>query len=274
MTREHSDWLSIRAVLWVLDEAPDVPAPLVSTLIGIARHADESGRNSYPSQTLLARYTRKTVRQVRKDLAALVEKGLIRVADDQGAAAHIRGDRRPVVYDLPCGIDRPNGRNSTTGRVVPAGTVRPVLQGHTGGTPGANDRNPSSDEETKKTPEQPPLRGPAHEIVAKACPDADEEEVDVLAKQISSEAKTSVVGYANTLASRGELTARLERQRTARPGAQRDVAGEIEHARRDPRMRCAHGTDGGLYLRPDTGRSATCPFCRRGSPRAEAVASA
>lgn len=41
------------------------------------------------------------------------------------------------------------------------------------------------------------------------------------------------------------------------------VADEIDQARRDPRMRCEHGADGGRYLRPDTGQSATCAQCRR-----------
>lgn len=274
MTGERVDWLSIRAVLWVLDEAPDVPAPLVSTLVGLARHADQEGRNAYPSQNVLAGYTRKTVRQVKKDLAALVEKGLIRVAADQGAAGHIRADRRPVVYDLAC-TPRGNEGNPTTRREVPRGTPRPVVRDRTGGTPGLHEGNPSSPEEDRRSPEQPSPRGPVHDVVAKACPDAHEEEIETLVEQVNREAKTSPAGYANALASRGDLAARLERGRAANAEQQSgSLADAIERARRDPRQRCEHGTDGGLLLRPDTGKSATCPFCRRISTRAEVIASA
>lgn len=45
--------------------------------------------------------------------------------------------------------------------------------------------------------------------------------------------------------------------------ARQRIADEISQARNDPRMRCKHGADGGLYIRPDTGQSATCAQCRR-----------
>lgn len=41
------------------------------------------------------------------------------------------------------------------------------------------------------------------------------------------------------------------------------IAEAIDEARRDPRQRCEHGTDGGQLLHPDTGQSATCALCRR-----------
>lgn len=40
------------------------------------------------------------------------------------------------------------------------------------------------------------------------------------------------------------------------------LAAAIEDAKRDPRQRCHHGADGGRYLHPDTGQSATCAHCR------------
>jgi hypothetical protein len=125
----RSEWLCIRAVLWVLDDAPDLPPSLVATLVGIARHANDSGRDSYPSQGSLARYTRKTPRQVKKDIAGLLELGLIRRPDDQSAAAGIRADRRPIVYDLAFAPMRPCEGNHTTGRQVPQGTTRHVAEG-------------------------------------------------------------------------------------------------------------------------------------------------
>jgi hypothetical protein len=47
------------------------------------------------------------------------------------------------------------------------------------------------------------------------------------------------------------------------------LAAAIDAARRDDRLRCHHGTDGGLFIHPDTGKSATCARCRH-QPREEA----
>lgn len=54
---------------------------------------------------------------------------------------------------------------------------------------------------------------------------------------------------------------------SAREHQRRQLADELEHARRDPRMRCSHGTDAGLYIRPDTGTS-PCALCRHEALRA------
>lgn len=43
----------------------------------------------------------------------------------------------------------------------------------------------------------------------------------------------------------------------------------IDNASADPRQRCEHGTDGGLFEHPDTGQSATCALCRN-TPAQEA----
>lgn len=155
MATDRAGWVSVRAVLWVLDEAHDVPPQLVAPLIGLARHADEDGANAYPSQSTLARYTRKTDRQVKKDLALLLDLGLIRKPLDQSAATGLRADRRPTVYDLGCAPMRAHGGNYTTGRPVPGGTTRRVVQGRTGGTPGSNGVSSSSPEESLNNPEQP-----------------------------------------------------------------------------------------------------------------------
>jgi hypothetical protein len=91
--------VSVEAITWALRDAPDVPAHLVSTLIALANHAGPDGRAAFPGQKLLAEYTRKTERAVRKDLIALAELGLIREGD-QRLVGHYRADKRPVVYDL------------------------------------------------------------------------------------------------------------------------------------------------------------------------------
>lgn len=45
------------------------------------------------------------------------------------------------------------------------------------------------------------------------------------------------------------------------------IARDIERAVADPRQRCDHGTDGGRFLHPVTGKSATCALCRAESTR-------
>lgn len=122
---------------WVLEEAPDLPPELFAVLMGYANHASNDGTGAYPSHDTLSKYARKSVRQIRKDVARLVERGLLKVGD-QRIASPIRADRRPVVYDLPladtqAARDAVHDRNLTTGRVVPPGTTgssRPVPQGH------------------------------------------------------------------------------------------------------------------------------------------------
>lgn len=91
--------MSVQAITWVLEDAPDLPPHLVSTLLALANHADRDGRASFPAQAVIAAYTRKADRNVRNDLRALLKLGLIREGD-QRLVSHFRPDRRPVVYDL------------------------------------------------------------------------------------------------------------------------------------------------------------------------------
>ncbi len=165
--------MSIEAIKWALNDAPDVPPQLVAVLIGLANHAGPDGKSAFASQARLARYARKSDRAVRNDLAALIELKLIKVSENQGAAAHIRQDQRPVVYELalhrtggstvPGGTDVPGA----AGSVVPAGSTVPAVNddepGQGGSTPGtvlpggsqvpggstaSNDRKHTSDEPT------------------------------------------------------------------------------------------------------------------------------
>lgn len=48
-----------------------------------------------------------------------------------------------------------------------------------------------------------------------------------------------------------------------------ELAAALDVARQDPRLRCGHGTDGGLYVRPDTGTS-PCALCRAETAKAPA----
>jgi hypothetical protein len=109
-------YMSMQAMVWALEHAPDVPAQALGVLMGLANHADERGRGAYAGQELLAEYARKSDRQTRTDLARLEDAGLIR-RGDQGLVAHLRADKRPVVWDLA--MERVKGksdRKSVSGR--------------------------------------------------------------------------------------------------------------------------------------------------------------
>ncbi|MFD7145618.1 helix-turn-helix domain-containing protein, partial [Streptomyces sp. NPDC059919] len=81
--------MSSEAMTWALELAPPMPAHLVATLAGLARHADKKGRNSYPSIRRLAAYACKAERSVARDLKELRTLGLIRPGDPRAAALNI-----------------------------------------------------------------------------------------------------------------------------------------------------------------------------------------
>ncbi|MFD7705610.1 helix-turn-helix domain-containing protein [Streptomyces sp. NPDC059786] len=101
--------MSKEAMDWALELAPPMPAQLVATLSGLARHADKKGRGAYPSVARLAAYTCKAERSVQRDLKQLRDLGLIRLGD-QTAAAHLPEGKRPDVYDLAVERTVPGGR--------------------------------------------------------------------------------------------------------------------------------------------------------------------
>lgn len=134
-------WLGKAAVLWVLDEAQDVPAHLVSTLVAVARYADNEGRGAHPSALTVATHTRKTERQAKRDLAALEQLGLL-LPGDTRIVARIRSDRRPNVYDLPM----PRGDTHDT----PRGTHGVTYRAARGDIQGQNGVSPMSPKEFQK----------------------------------------------------------------------------------------------------------------------------
>ena len=144
--------MSLDAILWAVHDAPDVPARCVAVLVGLASHADDHGRNAYPSETTLAGYARKSVRQVRRDLRDLERVGLIR-RGDQSAVAHVRPDRRPTVYDLAMDRTSTSARSSTSGRTCRAERAD---------THDRNGRTPTSAERSFKGPRTVHARTRAH----------------------------------------------------------------------------------------------------------------
>lgn len=159
--------MSVEAITWVLKDAPGVPPQLVSTLIGLANHATPDGRNAYPSQGTLATYTRKSERQVRRDIAELQRLGIIH-RGNQCIVEHIPQDRRPVVYDLAMGLVKDldggtptSARSSTSGRTPVTG--RGVMGVRDGGTP-------TSAKPSYEPPTTVLKRGRAHEPTAPKPP--------------------------------------------------------------------------------------------------------
>lgn len=127
-----------------------MPAKLVSTLIALANHADRDGRGCYPSQDVLARYTRKSRRQVQRDVDDLAELGLIRSGDAR-FVAHIRADHRPQVWDLA--MERRRPRDDTHDTPSPESGMTPMTaRGDTRDRHGVTPMSPEPSLEPKEEP--------------------------------------------------------------------------------------------------------------------------
>lgn len=91
--------MSLEAMVWALKNAPVTDAQEHLVLIGLADHAGGNGAGAWPSKATLAEYARCSIRTVGNKLKRMESAGIIR-RGDQRMVAHIRGDRRPIVYDL------------------------------------------------------------------------------------------------------------------------------------------------------------------------------
>jgi Helix-turn-helix domain len=127
-----------------MDDAPDVPAHLVMPLAAIARHADLNGRGAYPAASTIARITRKSESQTKRDIAELEKRGLI-TRGDQRLVLGLRPDKRPIVYDLAMprdsADDTPSGQRGSAHDTPPGSNgvapthERGVIQLQTGVAP-------------------------------------------------------------------------------------------------------------------------------------------
>lgn len=153
--------MSLEAMVWALKKAP-IPEkePIAQlVLIGLADHADSDGRGARPSVATLATYARCSPRTVHNKLRVLEEAGLI-ARGDQRAVAHLRADRRPVVYDLA--INGVQDMQAVDGHGVNATTSRGEQWG-THGVNAAADRtvhepsmNQEGEEQRKNSPQAQP----------------------------------------------------------------------------------------------------------------------
>ena len=96
--------MSVQAMAWALQQQIVTHHTSRHVLLVLANYADQEGRSAFPSVRTLARETGLSDRAVSKYLRELEDAGAITRGNQAVAAAHIaRGDRRPVVYDMPVG---------------------------------------------------------------------------------------------------------------------------------------------------------------------------
>lgn len=91
--------MSIEAYTWALTDTKVGDATRKLVLAGLANHAHKDGRHAFPSKATLADYAECSPKTVGRHLKVLLDDGWIREGDQQ-TVAHLRADRRPVVYDV------------------------------------------------------------------------------------------------------------------------------------------------------------------------------
>ena len=94
--------MSIEAMVWALTKAQTDNAAEKLVLLSLANFAgrgDEPFSGSYPSVRTIARQAGCSERTVHRHLTSLENKGLI-CRGNQSMANGIRGDRRPIVWDI------------------------------------------------------------------------------------------------------------------------------------------------------------------------------
>lgn len=101
--------MTLKAMVWVLDDAPVTDAQSLAVLLALAEQAHEDGTGAYPSHATLARRGRCSVSTVQRRLAELEEAGLIR-RGDQSIVSRFPANRRPIVWDLCITLSTPVDR--------------------------------------------------------------------------------------------------------------------------------------------------------------------
>lgn len=80
-------------------------ATLKLILLGRANHAHADGRNSWARPKVIAQYAECSVRTVQRRTGELLAAGWLREGD-QSIVAHLRGDSRPIVYDVAMSLEQ------------------------------------------------------------------------------------------------------------------------------------------------------------------------
>lgn len=92
--------MSLEAFIWATKLPLDIVTPTAfRVLLLLANHAHSDGRNVWRKKSEVAAELGCSLRTVERSIRDLKMQGLIRDGD-QRLTDHLRGDRRPVVYDL------------------------------------------------------------------------------------------------------------------------------------------------------------------------------
>lgn len=122
--------MSLRATLWVLDEAPVTDMRHFAVLVALADNASDNGRGAWPAVKTIARRARCSERTVHRILRELLEEGVIR-RGDQSIVERFPINRRPVVYDLNMPF-----RGDNLSPQAGSGVTRRASRGDTAGSSG------------------------------------------------------------------------------------------------------------------------------------------
>lgn len=244
-----------------LRAAPGMPWHVKAFLLYIGTYMSADGRNARPSVARIVRETGLSRSRVFELLQAGEAAGWLRTVPEKGKTSL----RLPTV---------PTGDTDPSDLPDPSDTPDPST-----GAGGPTHRTGGSD--------TPDGGGPTHRTQQshlqhtynsslRAADDLDQlaaetgatrDEIETLIEETHRDRPDvgRPVAYLRALQRNGDLDDRLAELRAEQFRAR--IAAELHTARRDPAMRCHHGTDAGLYIRPDTGTS-PCALCRHEALRA------
>ncbi|RSZ64414.1 helix-turn-helix domain-containing protein [Corynebacterium hylobatis] len=139
--------MSIEAYVWALKHAPVTPTDRDRVvLFALADHADDRGRNAFPSQATIANYiygeaSPAGLRKVQRALKSLIEGGWITPDPDnaklQAVMPRVHPSQRPVAYTLNLSFVRTPPDTSD-------GTLPTLVTGGRAGAPVTSDPGPPS----------------------------------------------------------------------------------------------------------------------------------
>lgn len=98
--------MSLKAIIWVMEEAPVENHGELAVLYALADRADDNGHAAWPSQEWLSYRARCTDRTVRNHLSNLEDRGVIERGDYR-LVEHFPRNRRPIVWNLNMSLTRP-----------------------------------------------------------------------------------------------------------------------------------------------------------------------
>lgn len=95
-------------------------------LLVISDHADDEGRNSWPSVSTIARKASISERQAKRIIRQLESAGLLSIELQAGGSRDMRDDRRPNRYTISInGVSRMTSRNDSRGDIdTPRGDIQ------------------------------------------------------------------------------------------------------------------------------------------------------